>query len=129
MPGSATEAAVLAADAAFATSQVSKSKIGTKQLTLGGANQAEESINMSTMMLGYNMSGPCRNCPVGCCGKRGKGMNDVVSMLPSDSHITIRLFLDTAVAEACKAILVQNLMLSFSICAYCFLSVLRSTRC
>jgi hypothetical protein len=29
-------------------------------------------------------------------------MNDVVSMLLSDSHITIRLFLDTAVAEACK---------------------------
>eukprot|EP01043_Picozoa_sp_COSAG02_P012017 COSAG02_NODE_455_length_21984_cov_4.049760_3_plen_226_part_00 len=33
-------------------------------------------------------------------GGKGKGMNDVVSMLASDTHISVRLFLDTAVAEA-----------------------------
>ena len=33
-------------------------------------------------------------------GGHGGGFSDVVSMLPSDSHVSIRLFLDTAVAEA-----------------------------
>ena len=33
-------------------------------------------------------------------GKRGKGMQDSVDMLSTDTHITFRLFLDTAVAEA-----------------------------
>ena len=33
-------------------------------------------------------------------GGKTKGMNDVVSMLASDTHISVRLFLDTAVAEA-----------------------------
>jgi hypothetical protein len=35
-------------------------------------------------------------------GKKGKGMNDEVSMLASDTHISIRLFLDTAVAEVSR---------------------------
>jgi hypothetical protein len=33
-------------------------------------------------------------------GGGGKAFSDVVSMLPSDTHVTFRLFLDTAVAEA-----------------------------
>ncbi len=33
-------------------------------------------------------------------GGKGKDMRDAVSMLASDTHISVRLFLDTAVAEA-----------------------------
>jgi hypothetical protein len=46
---------------------------------------------------------PTTKCKVehhGGGGGKGKGMQDVVSMLGSDTHISIRLFLDTAVAEA-----------------------------
>lgn len=41
---------------------------------------------------------PTTECDSG--GGKPTAMRDVVTMLPSDTHVSVRLFLDTAVAEA-----------------------------